>query len=170
LNVHSLEDDLAIYLGLVEEVANLLIAKGAGIFQIPCPEMEVFGIFRKPLPREPYESPKIRGSYRRLAETIAKRLLWFVKKGYKIVAVLGADGSPTCGINLVGRWKDPSKKGRFPEDVAFVEGMGIFMEGLKKILEENGIQTNWIGIPGKSIRTLNPASFEKALEKIEAIL
>jgi len=170
LNVHSLEDHLAIYPGLEEEVVTLLLAKGVGISQIPCPEMEVFGIFRKPLPKEPYEKPKIRGSYRKLAETIAKRLLWFKKKGYRIVAVLGAEGSPTCGINLVGRWKDPSKKGRFPEDIVFVEGMGVFMEELKKILEENGIQPNWIGIPGKSIRTINPASFEKTLRKIEVIL
>jgi predicted secreted protein len=65
LNVHSLEDKLAIYPRLIEEVTNLLIAKGVkakGIFQIPCPEMEVFSIFRKPLPREPYESPKIRAA------------------------------------------------------------------------------------------------------------
>lgn len=34
LNVHSLEDNLAIYPGLEEDVINLLISKGAGIFQI----------------------------------------------------------------------------------------------------------------------------------------
>jgi len=38
-----------------------------------------------------------------------------------------------------------------PEDILFVEGMGVFMEELKKILKENGIQTDWIGILGKSI-------------------
>jgi predicted secreted protein len=170
LNVHSLEDNLAIYPGLEEEVVNLLMAKEVGIFQIPCPEMEIFGIFRKPLPKEPYESPRIRGGYRKLAEKIARRLLQFKKKGYQIVAILGAEGSPTCGINLVGRWKDPSKKGRFPEDVVFVEGTGVFMEELKRILKENGIQTSWIGIPGKSIRTINPGSFEKTLKRIETIL
>ena len=52
LNVHSLEDDLSIYPGLEEEVIELLIKKGTGIFQIPCPEMELSGIFRKALPKE----------------------------------------------------------------------------------------------------------------------
>ena len=37
LNVHSLEDDLAIYPGVEEDVINLLIRKGVGIYQIPCP-------------------------------------------------------------------------------------------------------------------------------------
>lgn len=103
LNVHSLEDGLAIYPGLEEEVVSLLVRKGVGIFQIPCPEMEVFGIFRKPLPKEPYDNPKVRGSYRKLAESIVKRLLWFIKRGYEIMTVIGAEGSPTCGISYVGR-------------------------------------------------------------------
>jgi predicted secreted protein len=169
LNVHSLEDNLAIYPGLEEDVINLLISKGAGIFQIPCPEMEVFGIFRKPLPKEPYEHPKIRQQYKNLAETLVKRLTWFKRKGYTIVAVLGAEGSPTCGINVVGKWKDASKKGSFPEDVVFVEGMGVFIEEFKRILEEKGIQPSWIGIPGKSLRTINPKAFKETLSKIEKL-
>ena len=53
LNVHSLEDDLAIYPGLEEEVIELLIQKGVGLYQIPCPEIELSGIFRKALPKAP---------------------------------------------------------------------------------------------------------------------
>jgi len=41
LNVHSLEDGLAMYPGLEEELVNMLIDEGVGIFQIPCPEMEL---------------------------------------------------------------------------------------------------------------------------------
>jgi len=63
-----------------------------------------------------------------------------------------------------------AKKGRFPEDVIFVEGMGVFMEELKKTLEEQGIKTRWIRIPGKSIRAINPSSFEKILKKLEDLL
>ena len=44
VNVHSLEDNLAIYRGLEEEIINLLIKKGVGIYQIPCPEVELAGI------------------------------------------------------------------------------------------------------------------------------
>lgn len=170
LNVHSLEDGLAIYSGLEEDVVKLLVSKGVGIFQIPCPEMEVFGIFRKPLPKEPYERPKVRQRYKSLAEDITKRLMWFKRRKYAIVAVLGAEGSPTCGINIVGKWKDVSRKGRFPEDVMFVEGIGVFMEEFKKILEQKGIQTNWIGIPGKSVRLIKPDVLKETIRKIENML
>ena len=171
LNVHSLEDNLAIYLGLEEEVVNLLIAKGVGIFQLPCPEMDLFGIFRKPLPKEAYEKPKVKSHYSKLARRVVVQLDWFRRKGYKILAVLGAEGSPTCGIDLVGKWKDDApKKRRFPEDVVFVEGMGVFMEELKKAMEEKGIETNWIGIPGKSIRSRKPEALKETLERIEKTL
>lgn len=170
LNVHSLEDGLAIYPGLEEDIIKVLIEQGVGIFQIPCPEMELSGIFRKPLPKESYEHSKIRRKYKELADSICEQLVWFKKKNYEITAVLGAEGSPTCGISLVGKWKDPVKKGRFPEDVIFVEGMGVFMEEFRESLEKKGIKPDWIGIPGKSIRTINPESFEETILKIKKAL
>jgi len=48
--------------------------------------------------------------------------------------------------------------------------MGVFMEELKKTLKEQGIKTRWIRIPGKSIRAINPSSFEKTLKKLEDLL
>lgn len=170
LNVHSLEDGLAIYPGLEEDIIKALVEMGVGIFQIPCPEMGISGIFRKPLPKEAYEHSKIRKKYGELADSIAEQIALFKKKDYEIVAVLGAEGSPTCGISLVGKWKDPIKKGRFPDDVIFVEGMGVFMEEFKQSLEKKEIRPYWIGIPGKSIRTINPKSFEETILKIKEIL
>ncbi|MCS7364099.1 MAG: hypothetical protein NDF54_01510 [archaeon GB-1867-035] len=170
LNVHSLEDGLAIYPGLEEDVVKILLERGVGIFQLPCPEMHIFGIFRKPLPKESYEHPTIRDKYRSIAEAIVEQLLWFKRKGYEIVAVLGAEASPTCGISRVGRWKDPVKKGKFPGDVIFVEGMGVFMEEFKNVLEENDIHPVWIGIPGKSLRSIDPDVFERTLDKLRSIL
>ncbi len=170
LNVHSLEDGLAIYPGLEEDIIKVLIEKGVGIYQIPCPETYIMGIFRKPMPKAPYDKPQIRERFRALAREIVDQLRWYKKKGYHITAVLGAEGSPTCGIGRVGRWKDPVKKGRFPDDVEFVEGMGVFMEEFKKLLEDEGINPLWIGIPGKSLRTIDPDSFEETLEKLRGLL
>ena len=170
LNVHSLEDGLAIYPGLEEEIVRILVEKGVGIYQIPCPEMYLTGIFRKPLPKDSYDKPKVRSKYREFAEKIVEQLKWFKKKGYSIVAVLGAEGSPTCGISKVGRWKDPVKKGRFPDDVIFVDEMGVFMEEFKDLLEAEGIKPIWIGIPGKSIRSIDPESFNKIIMKLRKVL
>ncbi len=171
LNVHSLEDDLAIYPGLEKEVIEILIKKGVGIYQIPCPEIELSSIFRKALPKESYDNPKIRKFYRTLAQTITKNLLEYVKKGYKITALLGAEGSPTCGVNRVGRWKTDAKGQKvFPKDVEFVSGQGVFMEEFKASLQNHSIFPEWIGIPGKSIRAREPEVFQETLGALEKIL
>lgn len=170
LNVHSLEDDLAIYPGLEEEVVELLMKKGVGIYQIPCPEVELAGIFRKALPKDSYDHPKIREVYRKMAESIGQTLKWYTKKGYEIAAVIGAEGSPTCGIDQVGRWKTNFKgEKQFPRDIEFVPGMGVFMEEFKTALSKIRVQPLWIGIPGKSIRSLKPESFENTLKKLDKI-
>ena len=171
LNVHSLEDDLAIYPGLEEEVVDILVKKGIGIFQIPCPEIELSSIFRKALPKDAYDHPKIRKVYRNLSDSLSKTLNEYVKKGYTIKAVLGAEGSPTCGVDRVGRWKkDAEGKKVFPKDVEFIQGTGVFMEEFKESLEKYNIFPEWIGIPGKSIRSINPDSFDKTLHRLEDIL
>ena len=171
LNVHSLEDDLAVYPGLEEEVVDILLKKGVGIYQIPCPEIELSSIFRKALPKDAYDHPKIRKFYQNLAESQAKTLREYDRKGYKILAVLGAEGSPTCGIDRVGRWKtDARGKKVFPKDIAFIEGTGVFMEEFKKALHKHNISPLWIGIPGKSIRSRQPESFKEILDKLEKLL
>jgi hypothetical protein len=82
------------------------------------------------------------------------------------MAVIGAEGSPTCGINRVGRWKDPHKKGRFPDDIVFVEGRGVFMEEFQKTLSELKIKPAWLGFPGISLRQIQPECFSQALDEI----
>jgi predicted secreted protein len=69
LNVHSLEDNLALYPGLEEEFIELLIKKGVGLYQIPCPEIELSGIFRKALPKESYDHSNVR-SIKKCKETL----------------------------------------------------------------------------------------------------
>jgi len=171
LNVHSLEDELAIYPGLEREVVELLIEKGVGIYQIPCPEMDLSGIFRKALPKDSYEHPKIRAFYRELAENLSRTLKWYVKKDYEIVAVIGAEASPTCGIDYVGRWKkDVEGKKVFPKDVEFIPGRGVFMEEFKTSLDNIGVHPEWVGIPGKSLRSIWPESFKETLERLDKIL
>lgn len=171
LNVHSLEDNLAIYPGLEEEVIQLLIKKGVGLYQIPCPEVKLAGIFRKALPKESYDHPKIRQVYKKLAEEITVTLSWYKKKDYHISAVLGAEGSPTCGIQRVGRWKKNIEgKKEFPKDIEFVKGTGVFMEEFKKVLSQNRIKPIWLGTPGKSLRSRRPEVFTEFLQTLDKTL
>lgn len=170
MNVHCLEDDLAIYPGVEEEIVKLLIGKGVGIYQIPCPEIELSSIFRKPLPKDSYEHEKIRKVYRELSETITDTLSSYVRKGYEITAVIGAEGSPTCGVDTVGKWKDNIQgKKEFPRDIEFIPGSGVFIEEFKTALAAKNINPHFIGTPGKSLRTIDPSSFDNMLERLEQL-
>jgi len=169
LNVHSLEDDLAVYSGLEEKLFGLLMTSSVGIIQIPYPEMWLSGIFRKPLLKKAYNQPVIRKKYRRLATEISGQIRQFTREGYRITAILGAEGSPTYKIDRVGSWKDPQKKGKFPEDIDFVLGRGVFMEELSSELENYEITVPWIGIPGKSIREGNREAFAETFAELKKI-
>ncbi|MFQ6054145.1 MAG: CD3072 family TudS-related putative desulfidase, partial [Candidatus Bathyarchaeia archaeon] len=140
LNVHSLEDGLAEYPGLEEDVVRALMGKNVGIVQLRCPETRLHGIQRLPMPKDTYDKPEIRASYAAQAKEEVSQLREFVKKGAEIVAVVGAEASPSCGISIVGRWRQgvPVETRRFPEDIDFVEGRGVFMEELEKALAAEG--------------------------------
>ena len=172
LNVHSLERGLSEYRGCEEELIKMLVEEGVGIFQLPCPEMVISHISRLPLPKDSYDVPEIRRKYREIAENVASTLSQFVEEGYRVVGVIGAEASPTWGIEVVGRWKDPEKRGKFPDDVEFVQGMGVFMEEFKDELEKRGIRTNWVGLPGKTLKSLDPERFDKVkvIERIRELI
>lgn len=168
LNVHSLEDGLAEYPGVEEEVVEALIDKGVGIVQLRCPEIRLHGIERLPMPKDTYDKPHIRESYSAQAEEEASQLREFVKKGAEVVAVVGAEASPSCGVSVVGRWREGSHAAtrRFPNDVDFIDGRGVYMEELEKRLERMGIRPMWIGVPGKSLKKVYPDMFQETLRKI----
>ena len=169
LNVHSLEDGLAEYPGIEEDIVKALMEKGVGLVQLHCPETRLHGIQRLPMPKDTYDKPEIRASYAAQAREEVLQLREFKKNGAEIVAVVGAEASPSCGINIVGRWKPgvPVETRSFPEDIDFIEGRGVFMEELEKALAAEGIRPKWIGVPGKSLKKVFPEMFKETLQLIQ---
>lgn len=171
MNVHSLEAGLSEYPGLEEEVLGPIIESGVGIVQLRCPETQLHGIERLPMPKDTYDKPHIRESYARQAREEVLQFREFVKKGAEIVAVVGAEASPSCGVSIVGRWKPeaPVETRRFPDDVDFVDGRGVYMEELEKELDRAGIHPKWIGVPGKSLKKAFPEMFGETLERLREL-
>ncbi|TFH15659.1 DUF523 domain-containing protein [Candidatus Bathyarchaeota archaeon] len=171
LNVHSLENNLAEYPGLEEDIVQTAIKQGVGFVQLQCPETRLHGIERQPMPKDSYDKPHIKENYRNQAKAEVKQLKEFVKNGAEIVAVIGAEASPSCGIHYVARWKpgtDPKDR-KWPDTVDFVEGRGVYMEELESLLDSEGIKPIWIGVPGVSMKKAFPNMFEETLKKIEEL-
>ena len=63
-----------------------------------------------------------------------------VERRREQVVVIGLDGSPSSGVRYTGKAKDWGGRPHFEDgDYEVVEGMGVWMEELKRGLEARGV-------------------------------
>jgi len=101
--LHSLEDNLAEYPGLEEDIVKISLDQGVGFVQLRCPETRLHGIERLPMSKDSYDKPKIKEKYRQQADGEVGQLKEFVRNGAEIVAIIWAEASPSCGIHYVAK-------------------------------------------------------------------
>lgn len=106
------------------------------MIQLPCPEAIYLGLDRWAVTRDQLDVPEFRRFCRRLLEHYADLMEMFAKKGYSI-RIIGAGGSPSCGINT-------TTIGYFGGRIRVMEhehvpGMGVFMEVLTVELRKRGV-------------------------------
>ena len=65
----------------------------------------------------------------------------YERQGYETVAILGCDGSPTCGVSITS-WDEEwgGSPADFDYNKAIIEGSGVYIEELKKEMEERGVK------------------------------
>ncbi|KZL92634.1 CD3072 family TudS-related putative desulfidase [Clostridium magnum] len=163
LNQNSISDGTADYPGTNESILNLLIESKVGIIQMPCPEILCLGLDRGDThggEREVVvENTRIRHSLEKPASIevisnfvnqIVFQIEEYIRNGFTILGIIGINRSPSCGVNTTSKNNQE------------VEGEGVFIETLRKALEEKSISIDMIGI--KALET------EKALIDIKRLL
>ena len=147
LNINTRFPQGAAFEGANTPLIDALLQDGLGIIQMPCPEYEVLGL-------EKYDYGEIileplRGRFREVAEIVVKQIKDYLALGFEIVGILGMNPSPSCGVDvtkgkgtMLGTDRDTSEK----------EDSGIFIDELKKLLKENGLEE----IPIFAVRRLMP--------------
>jgi predicted secreted protein len=155
LNQNSKVNRCAHYSGAIEEITKILIEAGIGIVQMPCPELLYLGLDRKTDKSidSTIESEDTRISSlmneesakafcRNLASDIIKQIIDYKNNGFRVIAVVGINGSPTCGVET--GWKD--NKG--------TDKPGVFIQLLIEELDEYDASIPFAGIkasePGKA--------------------
>lgn len=160
--------------GAVGSVVRPCLDAGAGIVQLPCPEQRIWGgLFKRRLLTFfgaagtaryrlrplflPFFLWMTRRSYRRLARAVAPAIADHMRAGVRVLALVGVDGSPSCGVN---RTSDPAlaleRLGWLPasatsDDVAetiastVVPGEGMFVAALRGELARLGVRPDWLG-------------------------
>jgi len=98
LNQNSRVLGIAYYPGMINEIVDVLRKYEVGIVQMPCPELTYAGLLRGSQTIEQYDTPAFRRHCRQIASGIADQVKEYSRNGFKVLAVLGVDGSPTCGV------------------------------------------------------------------------
>lgn len=138
LNQNARARGLAKRKGAIEEIVEEAVKNGWGIYQIPCPELRFLGVEREPLSKTRYDVFEFRILCRNISEEVAEDIKRFLEVGYEIIAIVGIEGSPSCGVYLTHIEEMGEEK--------LVEGEGILVEEMKKALAKRGINVNYYGI------------------------
>ena len=80
-------------------IAKHLIESGAGIIQLPCPELIFKGIGRSPLEYVDYDTPAYREKCIELLGPLVAQIKEYLANGYTLLGVLGINNSPSCSIS-----------------------------------------------------------------------
>ena len=176
LNTNNKVKGLARYPGMCKEVFDTLYENDLGIQQMDCPETLYIGIQRWWHTKNLYDNVGFRRQCREIAERQADYMEEYRREGYKVVGVLGCDGSPTCGVSITA-WDE--NWGGSPVDLSFndaiIEGEGVYIEELKKAIEERGLDVPPFYGPGYLessglLMDSNPISFLMMRPNVMAFL
>ena len=127
--------------GFLRDILELLMAEGVGVVQMDCPEFSLFGNPRRPRTKEGYDTPEFREICSQIAGRTCDRIIAFQKTGptgVEVIAVLGVDGSPSCGVRRTPRIID--------DEGVDASEPGLLMETLMDEMKRVGLETPIIGM------------------------
>lgn len=158
LNCNSKVEGTATYTGAQKEIIKYLIAEGYGIIQLPCPEITLYGIKRWGHVKEQFDTPYFKKHCKNIFISIKEQMMDYIKNGYDIKAIIGINGSPSCGVDYtcssvkwggeIGNEFNIQEK---TNQVERVNGMGVFMEEISNQLQKQEINIKFIGINEEDI-------------------
>ena len=132
----------------IPAIPEFLLNNQIGIAQMPCPELGCLGLGREGLIYDQLSTHGNRRYLRLLAQDVVYQIKQYLKHGFKVLAVLGINCSPSCGVDC------HAYNGRKP-------GKGAFMEEFTEEMDKAGLDIPVIGVMD--------ADPDKALEQIKKL-
>jgi predicted secreted protein len=134
LNQSARMVDVADFPAMHDQLLDYIQKKQIGIIQMPCPETYCLGLGRFDV-RVGLEHPAGMERLQRLIDDMIYTIKEYLFQGMEVVAVIGKEGSPSCGVSQT--WYNESGHG---------DGQGVFIRELKKILKNNQLDIPVIGV------------------------
>ena len=139
--------------GAVAEMITPLLEHRIGIIQMECPEQTLYGNPRPPRSRDDYDTPEFKDKCREIAVRATQAI---ESSTSELIAALGFEGSPSCGVERTTR----TIEGSF----ASSPGEGHLIEALRREMREKGIDAPIICVG------LREGEMSAALGKLETLL
>lgn len=152
LNVNAKVEGLALVPAASLNLITELIKMGFGIIQLPCIEQDMCGIRRWGQVEEQLNHPNFRKRCRELLNPTINQLKDFIQNGYKICAIIGIDGSPSCGVNVTcsGNWSGEIGDGHNAfEKIKTLKdknSSGVMIQVIKEILIEEKMNIPFLAV------------------------
>lgn len=148
---------------LSHELMDYLMSKRVGVVQYPCPETTAMGLQRNPQGRQQYDNIFFRQHCKDLLKVPMLMVREFIKNRYRLVAFIGLENSPTCGIHWgrhkVNRYQTESPVPAETPDPDDPVLMGIMAEILSEELAQEKLRVPFLEFP-----TQEPPESEKRLK------
>lgn len=139
---------------LSHELTDYLMSRRVGVIQYPCPETTAMGLKRNPQGRQQYDSIFFRKHCKDLLRVPLLMVKEFIKNRYRLVAFIGLENSPTCGIHWgkhkVNKYNTESPVPVDKPGADEPELMGVMAEILMEELVSEGIEVPFLEFPVKS--------------------
>ncbi len=151
LNVNTKVHGLADYTGVRDDVVEPYLRGGFGIVQLPCPEATFLGMRRWGMTVEQYNTPAYRRHCEAIGGPVVDTLLALAEDGCSIEAVVGVDGSPSCGVAYTcagytgGEIDALVADGNAPKARTAAES-GVFIEVFRSLLDAAGLHIPFRGV------------------------
>jgi predicted secreted protein len=147
LNVNTKVHGLADYEGARADLVRPVVERGAGIVQLPCLEATFLGMRRPGMSREQYDTPAFRRHCRRILGPVIDTLTALAEDGCVLDAVIGVDGSPSCGVSETCSGPSGDAPASDPEaGEVRTPGRGVFMDVFAELLDKAGLTIPFEGV------------------------
>mgnify|MGYP000100090430 CR=1 FL=1 len=132
------------YPAIITPILDLLEEYQVNVIQMPCPEIRYLGIKRMPMSKEKLDDVSYRELCKKQANEVVLQIMELIENGYRVLGILGVEYSPTCAVNYLF------------ERRRLIKEPGIYIEELKRELENRGLSIPIIGVNIRGIKkTLN---------------
>ena len=90
--------------------------------------------------RESMENEPTKCLIEQMAKDVVHQILEYKRHDFEILGIIGADRSPSCGVNTTSI------------DNKEIEGKGLFIDSLTKSLKEHKFSINVVGIKASNLK------------------